>query len=586
MDIKVLADSDSGQSTGLESQPESEHRQPEDRMVDEDVKTPSETLFAIFFLDGQEFGLEVENVREAVRYQDEIIKLPTSVDIVEGVINLRGAIIPVINLRTRLALPPSSPKGDSHFAIIKYQGYYYGMLFDNISEVIRVSTSDINRIDENGEDQTLCEIGILLLEEGRRLIQLLEPNLLFDRYQLPRIENDQDEQAGRKIDIRQNITFVLAGQEYALDASDIQEIIRIPEIQRRVEVEDYIRGAANLRGELVTIVDLRRYMGLPRKEPDSDARVIILRGDLPCGILVDGVREVIHFAADQLLPIPDFDRGRFHEVFSGVISLSDQRHVIQINPQNLFDEAAAEQIRGNINVHLDAREHTGADARARQETFDDRVFITFNLGQLFAVDIHCLREIINHPEHLLTLPGGRTFSAGVLNLRGEAIPIIDLRAFYALGPYPSIHDAKVMILKLEDCVFGIMVDDIREIIKAEQLTLVPMTSMVASSTEDRLKQHVREVFERKDGDSQMIMVLDTSKLMHAIRLATGDAQTAGKTNGYRHGHRDDHRYSQINGQINGHMNGQATEQATKQSALDQNNSTDSQPEPELSWDEF
>lgn len=527
-------------------------------MLNQDLNAPSETLFAIFFLDGQEFGLEVENVREAVRHRGDIIKLPTSVDIVEGVINLRGAIIPIINLRTRLALPPSAPSADSHYAIIKYQGHYYGMLFDSISEVIRVTTSEINRIEDNTEDPVLCEIGMLLLEEGRRLVQLLDPTRLFGAYRLPRIDNDQDEHSRRTLDMRQDITFVLAEQEYGLDASDIQEIIRTPEIQRRVELEDYIKGAANLRGELVTIVDLRRYMGLPLKEPDSDARVIILRGDLPCGLLVDAVREVIHFEAKQILPIPDFDRGRFHAVFSGVIALSDQRHVIQINPQQLFDEAAAEQIRGNIKIHLDQRENHAADTRARGEDFDDRVFITFNLGQLFAIDIHCLREIINHPKHLLSLPGGKTFSAGVLNLRGQAIPIIDLRAFYALGPYPPEVDSKVMILSLADCVFGIMVDDIREIIKAEQLNLIPLTSMVAPSTNDHLKQHIHEVFERKDDDGQTIMVLDAKKLMNAILLANSNRQT--ETHAKTH--------------------------AQAPTALDQNHGAQSQPQPELSWDEF
>lgn len=489
------------------------------------MNAPSETLFAIFFLNGQEFGLEVQNVREAVRHHENIIRLPTSVDIVEGVINLRGAIIPIINLRTRLAMAPSAPSKDSHYAIIKYQGHYYGMLFDNISEVIRVPTADINHIEENVEDQTLCEIGLLLLDEGRRLIQLLDPNLLFASYHLPRIDNDQDEHRGRQLDMRQNITFTLAGQEFALDASEIQEIIRPPEIQRRVQLEAYIKGAANLRGDLVTIVDLREYMGLPARDADDDTRVIILRGDLPCGILVDSIREVIHFEADQLLPIPEFDRGRFHEVFSGVINLSEQRHVVQINPDHLFDEAAAEQIRGNINIHLDERKSKDAEAKALAKTFDNRVFITFNLGESFAIDIRCMREIINQPEQLLSIPGRRAFSAGVLNLRGQAIPIINLRAFYDLGPYPSIANAKVMILKLEDCVFGIMVDDIREIIKAEQVTMIPMSSMAASNTNPRWKNHVHEVFERKGDDALMAMVLDTERLMHAIALEDSEEHT-------------------------------------------------------------
>ena len=138
------------------------------------------------------------------------------------------------------------------------------------------------------------------------------------------------------------------------------------------------------------------------------------------------------------------------------------------------------------------------------------------LEETLAIDIRHLREIINQPDHLVALPGGRKFSAGVLNLRGEAIPVINLRAYYGMPPYPSMRNAKIMILKMDEQVFGVIVDDIREIIKAENVAIARISTLVASQTTNQMKGHVKEVFKQRGEESRTTMVLDAVKLMTGI----------------------------------------------------------------------
>ncbi len=473
--------------------------------------------YQLFYLAGQEFGLEVRHVREAVRFKNDIIKLPTSVDIVEGVVNLRGAVIPLINLRTRLGLPAHVLTRDDHFAVIFYQGYCYGLLFDNISGVIRLNAAEINKVEAGDTDRHLCNSGILALDEGKRVIQVLDPEQLFKSYDLPKIENGIDEQRKRQMLIEQNISFTLDGQEYALDVGDIQEIIKVPHIERRVDLDDYIKGAINLRGELITVVDLRAYMGLPAGEVNADSRIIILCIDLPCGILVDAIREVIHYEIDKRIAVPAFDRGRFHDVFTQVIDLAPERQVILIDPHQLFSREAMSQITGNVNLHVQTEEAAKQYERKSERQEDDRTFITFLLEEVYAMDIRHMREIIEYPEHLVALPGSHAFSAGMLNLRGEAVPIIDLRQFYGMPPNTAAQHSRIMILQIGEQVFGVMVDNICEIVKAENMDRLNMSCLVGAQTMGEAHDHIKELLKRKGDDTQAVMVLDAVKLASSIR---------------------------------------------------------------------
>jgi len=98
--------------------------------------------------------------------------------------------------------------------------------------------------------------------------------------------------------------FVREGH-YAIDAASIQEVIRCGSLTpvRHAPVE--VAGIMNLRGKIVTVLDLGLQLGLGRMDPDAAARVLIVesRGEF-IGLLVDRAEEVIPVEADQWEPLP------------------------------------------------------------------------------------------------------------------------------------------------------------------------------------------------------------------------------------------------------------------------------------------
>lgn len=96
----------------------------------------------IFQLGGEEFGVEIMQVQEIIRMPD-ITRIPQSPEYVEGVINLRGKIIVVINLDTKFDLHSKKIDDDSRIIIVEVGDNVVGMVVDSVSEVLRLSTSNV-----------------------------------------------------------------------------------------------------------------------------------------------------------------------------------------------------------------------------------------------------------------------------------------------------------------------------------------------------------------------------------------------------------------------------------------------------------
>lgn len=101
-----------------------------------------EDQLVVFQLAEQTYGIDIASVFEIIR-METITKVPRTPDFVEGVINLRGRIIPVIDLCKRFNLVKSEQTGSSRIIIVDVDSNTIGMIVDAVSEVIRVPVESI-----------------------------------------------------------------------------------------------------------------------------------------------------------------------------------------------------------------------------------------------------------------------------------------------------------------------------------------------------------------------------------------------------------------------------------------------------------
>ncbi|MHB8338395.1 MAG: chemotaxis protein CheW [Ignavibacteriaceae bacterium] len=93
-----------------------------------------------FKLDVEEFGIDILRVQEIIRIMN-ITKVPNSPEFVEGVINLRGRVIPVINLRRRLMLPTIEKDNKTRVIVVELSDKTVGFIVDEVNEVLRIPKS-------------------------------------------------------------------------------------------------------------------------------------------------------------------------------------------------------------------------------------------------------------------------------------------------------------------------------------------------------------------------------------------------------------------------------------------------------------
>jgi purine-binding chemotaxis protein CheW len=136
-----------------------------------------ETQIVVFELGDERYGLDISTVYEIIRYQP-ITAVPQAPVFVEGVINLRGRIIPVVNLQERFGMVPGDVTKATRIVVCEAGQTRVGLIVDGVSEVLMVAADTIEPTPDvaAGEDATYLR-GIAKL--GDRLIILLRLDGLF-----------------------------------------------------------------------------------------------------------------------------------------------------------------------------------------------------------------------------------------------------------------------------------------------------------------------------------------------------------------------------------------------------------------------
>ena len=95
-----------------------------------------------FTIGDEEYGVDIQTVKEVIRIE-QITRLPRSPLFVKGVINLRGDIIPIIDLRERFGIERQDYVDTSRIIVVEMEGKSIGMVVDSVESVIRLSQDDV-----------------------------------------------------------------------------------------------------------------------------------------------------------------------------------------------------------------------------------------------------------------------------------------------------------------------------------------------------------------------------------------------------------------------------------------------------------
>lgn len=132
----------------------------------------AERKYVVFKLDEEEYGIDIMRVKEVTEFVD-VTKVPNTPHFVEGIINLRGEITPIINLKKRFSKPEETANIAHRVLVLNLEDKLVGFMVDDASQVITMDDSQIQETPAiiAGEDKKYIE-GIGKLEE--RMVIILD----------------------------------------------------------------------------------------------------------------------------------------------------------------------------------------------------------------------------------------------------------------------------------------------------------------------------------------------------------------------------------------------------------------------------
>lgn len=486
-------------------------------------------LYGSFFLGPDEFALPAVCIREVVNLPAKITTLPLSPAHLEGMFTLRGTVIPIVNLG-RLFNPAAGPAVPGNkVAIIEHQDVLVGMLFDDTGEILRVRPEQRSVLQYAPGATPGVIAGTILLDQGNRLLQVLDANQLIRIENVPQVLSlrasgqQRLQRAQAQGERRRCVSFRSAGTSFAFEMAAIQEIVRVPELQPSVLAGKLCLGRMNFRGSPVAVVDFTALLSAgaaarPVDAADQDQRVMVARiGDATIAFLVDSVDSIIHFYNDDVLPIPLLSKARAG-MFGGCISRPEQGDVILLDHSGIFShKEIAEMRQGHAKLYpLD-----GQQAAAGKESRHGarKVYLTFRLEQAFAVEIKQVREIIKFSDNITRPPGTPHYMRGVLNLRQMMVSVIDMRSLYGMPEQAPGELSRILIIERGEERYGLLVDGVEDIITVldSQRYAAPrlMRNQAAGAG---MQSEAAEVIdmEKDDGNRQSFSVFDCGSLIDKL----------------------------------------------------------------------
>ena len=124
---------------------------------------------------------------------------------------------------------------------------------------------------------------------------------------------------------RQFCTFYVDDLFFGVDVQEVQEVFRFEPMTRVPLAPSVVRGLINLRGQIVTALDLRRRLGLrPRPADARPLNVVVRTNDGPVSLLVDEIGDVVEVSPDRFEAPPETTRGIARQLISGVYKLDER----------------------------------------------------------------------------------------------------------------------------------------------------------------------------------------------------------------------------------------------------------------------
>jgi purine-binding chemotaxis protein CheW len=128
----------------------------------------------VFQLAHQEFGVMVEAVQEIIRVPAEMSRVPKTQSFIQGMVNLRGSVLPVLDMRVRFGMDRVERNDRQRILVFNQGGTCTGFIVDSVTEVLRLTRNTLEKAPRLSDEQTRIMGRVANLKDQKRMIQILD----------------------------------------------------------------------------------------------------------------------------------------------------------------------------------------------------------------------------------------------------------------------------------------------------------------------------------------------------------------------------------------------------------------------------
>ncbi len=130
----------------------------------------------------------------------------------------------------------------------------------------------------------------------------------------------------------QLVVFKIGEEEFGVEINQVREIVKLVAITRMPKAPAFIEGVVNLRGQIITVIDLSRRLDLPSIGRSESTRIMVVEiGDSTVGMIVDSVSEVLRLAENDIEDTPSLIDTEVHEKYLRGVGKSEDRLLILLD---------------------------------------------------------------------------------------------------------------------------------------------------------------------------------------------------------------------------------------------------------------
>ncbi|HWW55487.1 MAG TPA: chemotaxis protein CheW [Sphingopyxis sp.] len=443
-----------------------------------DAAAATEDQYLAFRVADRQFAVPTALVAEVAR-MPRLSRVPHAPAGLLGLANVRGAVLPVLSL--------------SHLLLDKDDDAISRLVVVDAGEPVGLAVSDVRQTragDSHGA--TLIDIADMIA----RCIPLRSKSGGIRG--TAAVETDEAEET------LPLVSFAIGSQFFALPLGAIDEVIRLPEgIAILPHADAVVVGSTAYRNATLPLLSLAALLALPDQGGGNRSRVLIVQmGSHRVGLVVDAMGAILRVAPTDIDPVPHvLTRGSAEARIQAICRLDDGARLVSVLSleQLLRDDITQRLLQSGTGE--DETMDGSADARSSEQ------FLLFRVGEEeFGLPVEAVEEVAALPPKLTRLPKAPVFVQGVMNLRGEVIPVID-QAHRFHGTAATGTKRRIVVVRIGALKAGFLVDAVSEILRVDSEALREAPDLGAEGT---------RVFDRVanlEDEDKLILIVSPRELL-------------------------------------------------------------------------